>query len=75
MRYYKVICERGHVGHGRQAPISFYFAASNALEAMEKGKLQPGIKHTRMPLSCKEVSYKEYVKKMRVSAYIRAGVR
>lgn len=60
MRYYKVMCPRGHVGTKRYATITFYFASPDALTAMERGRRMGGVKHSRMPLSCVEISKEEY---------------
>jgi hypothetical protein len=72
MRYYKVICPRGHVGTKRYATITFYFAAENALSAMDKGKRMGGIKHSRMPLSCQEITVDEYRANLTRNAYVAA---
>ena len=47
----------------------------NALEAMNKVKHQGGIKRSRVPLRVQEVSQEEYENNIKVSAYVRAGVR
>ena len=60
MRYYKVICPLGHMGTKRYALIIFYFEACNILSAMEKGRKMGGVKHSRMPLSCVEITKEEY---------------
>lgn len=74
-KYYKVIAERAHLGRGNTAPITFYYKAANAFEAMEKSKSQGGIKRTRLPLNVSEVSEEEYKANIGVSAYVRAGVK
>lgn len=73
MKYYRVVCERGHCGNKRSTPIAFYFEAPNALAAMEIGKKMPGVKHSRMPLECREVEQAEYAANIGNSAYARAG--
>lgn len=69
MRYYKVMCPRGHVGIKRYAIITFYFEAPNALSAMEKGRRMGGVKHSRMPLSCVEITKEEYNLNRKRNAY------
>ena len=54
------MCPRGHVGIKRYAIITFYFEAPNALSAMEKGRKMGGVKHSRIPLSCVEITKEEY---------------
>jgi hypothetical protein len=75
MKYYKVLCERAHVGKGRTAYITFYYEAENALHAMNKAKCQRGTKRSKLPLGCSEVSKEEYLANISTSAYVRAGVR
>lgn len=74
-KYYKVVAERAHLGRGNTAPITFYYRAANAFEAMNKVKHQGGIKRSRVPLRVQEVSQEEYENNIKVSAYVRAGVR
>lgn len=75
MKYYKVMCERAHIGKGRSAYITFYYESGNAIQAIDKAKRQRGTKHTRLPPLCVEVTEEEYKKNIGVSAYVRAGVR
>lgn len=72
---YKVVCERGHVGTGYSATITFYFLANNLLEAMDRGRSMGGVKHSRLPLSCTEIPYEEYKKGRETNAYLRAGAK
>lgn len=74
-KYYKVVAERAHLGRGNTNTIAFYYKADNALDAMNKVKHQGGIKRSRVPLRVQEVSQEEYENNIKVSAYIRAGVR
>ena len=74
-RYYKVIAKRGHVGSGRYLPICFTFVAENIMEAMDRAKATPGVKHAQLILSAVEITYSEYVVLSRVSAYARAEGR
>lgn len=75
MKYYKVLCERAHVGKGRTAYITFYYEAENALHATNKAKRQRGTKRSKLPLTCQEVTKEEYLENISTSAYVRAGVR
>lgn len=75
MKYYKVICERAHVGKGRTAYITFYYKVNNVIEAINKAKRQRGTKRNKLPLACQEVSKEEYESNIKTSAYVRAGVR
>lgn len=75
MKYYKVLCERAHVGKGRTAYITFYYEAENALHATNKAKRQRGTKRSKLPLACQEVTKEEYMENISTSAYVRAGVR
>ena len=71
MRYFRVMCKHGHFGRGKYQPISFIFIAKDAVTAMDMAKRMPGVKHTSMILSCKEISYAEYLDGRKVSAYQR----
>lgn len=75
MKFYKVLCPRGHVGTKRYATITFYFAAQNAWTAMERGRKMGGVKHSRMPLSCVEITQEEYEQNRRRNAYEAAFAR
>lgn len=70
-RYYLITCQRGHCGTGRSTDITFAFAAANLLEAMDKARKMPSVKHTRMILQGKEITRTEYTEYRRVSAYDR----
>lgn len=75
MKFYKVLCPRGHVGTKRYATITFYFAAQDAWTAMERGRKMGGVKHSWMPLSCVEISQEEYEQNRRRNAYEAAFAR
>lgn len=75
MKFYKVLCPRGHVGTKRYATITFYFAAQDAWTAMERGRKMGGVKHSRMPLSCVEISQEEYEQNRYRNAYEAAFAR
>lgn len=75
MKFYKVLCPRGHVGTKRYAIITFYFAAQDAWTAMERGRKMGGVKHSRMPLSCVEISQEEYEQNRYRNAYEAAFAR
>lgn len=76
MRYFKATVVRGHLGvkynHGT---ITFYEMARNALEAMDKARAHGGVKHSRIPVNCQEISKEEYLLGMKVNAYDRAFCR
>lgn len=71
MKYYLVRCDRGHCGSGRSSEISFVFEADNILEAMNKAKKMPSIKHKRITPLAKEITKEEYLKLKAISAYKR----
>lgn len=74
-KYYKVVAERAHLGRGVTSPITFYYKADNAFHALQKTKRQRGIKRSHIPLLVEEVDEEEYNKNIKVSAYVRSGVR
>lgn len=72
MRYFSVTCMRGHCGGRKFMPITFAFAAENAMEAMDKAKAMPGVKHDRPIMGLREITCKEYYMLRQRSAYERA---
>lgn len=70
-RYYLITCMRGHCGMGHGTEITFAFEAKNLLEAMDKAKRMPAVKHTRMICSGKEIDKEEYNRYRQISAYKR----
>ena len=75
MRYFSVTCKQGHHGKGRHQPITFAIEASNAIEAMDKAKAMPSIKHDCPIIQCREISGGEYYRIRRISAYRRLEER
>ena len=71
MRYFMVTCSRGHCGTGHEAVIKFAFESRNLIEAMDKAKRMPSVKHTRGILNGKEISRIEYEEYIKISAYKR----
>lgn len=70
-RYFLITCVRGHCGTGGEGEIKFAIKASNLIEAMDRAKQMPSVKHTRIPLVGKEINNEEYVKYREISAYER----
>ena len=71
-RYFLITCHRGHCGYGHSTPITFAFEANNLIEAMDMGKKMPSVKHTRMIMFGKEISFEEYTEYRAVNAYERS---
>lgn len=71
MKYFMVICHRGHCGTGHSTEIKFAFIASNAIEAMDKARKMPSVKHTRLAMVVKEITANEYNEYRQISAYDR----
>ena len=69
MRYFIVMCHRGHCGTGHSTEIKFAIKANNLIEACDKAKKMPSVKHTRMAIYGKEITEKEYNEYRQVSAY------
>jgi len=76
-KYYKVTMERGHVGRGYSAHITFYIWGYNTLQAMDVARKMPGVKHSRLPVSCIEISKEEFdaQKRARANAYETCGAK
>lgn len=73
-KYYRVITHRAHQGRGRSAVITFYIAAQNAVHATRIAQNMPGVKHSRMVMSCVPCTIEEYMEGRKISAYKRAGI-
>ncbi len=73
MKYYAITVPRGHCGVGRSTDITFVFQAKTLLDAMDKARRMPSVKHTRMILSGKEITFEEYTQYRKISAYKRAN--
>ena len=69
MRCYKVMVKRGHCGSGNYLPITFTFVAENIIEAMDRAKAMPGVKHSADIISASEVTWQEYTCLRGHSAY------
>lgn len=72
MRYFLITCHRGHCGMGHSSSITFAFEAKNLIDAMDMGKRMPSVKHTRMIMSGKEISFEEYKEYREINAYQRS---
>ena len=70
-KYYMVVCHRGHCGCGHSTEIKFAIKAKNLLEACDKARHLPSVKHTRMVVYGNEISEQEYIEYRQVSAYER----
>jgi len=71
MRYFMVMCHRGHCGTGHSTEIKFAIKAKNLLDACDQARRMPSVKHTRMVIYGKEITEQEYKEYRQVSAYNR----
>ena len=71
MKFYMVMCHRGHCGTGHSTEIKFAIAANNLLEACDIARKMPSVKHTRMAIFGKEITETEYNEYRKISAYER----
>lgn len=71
MKFYMVVCSRGHCGSGHSTEIKFAIAAANLLDACDRARRMPSVKHTRMAIYGKEITEEEYREYRKVSAYDR----
>jgi len=74
-RYFAVTCKHGHVGTKRYVPITFAVSAETAVEACDKAKQMPGVKHDAPVLECRPISQIAYYKMREQSAYERSNIR
>ena len=71
MKFYLITCHRGHCGCGHSTEITFAIRARNLLEACDKAKRMPSVKHTRMAIYGREITEQEYTEYRQISAYKR----
>lgn len=71
MKYYLVMCHRGHCGTGHSTEIQFAIEARNLLDACDIAKKMPSVKHTRMIICGREITKEEYTEYRKISAYDR----
>ena len=73
MKYYAITCVRGHQGAcNNNALITFYVKAKDIITAAKIAQRMGGIKHTKMPLSCRQITEEEYIFRIKENAYKRA---
>ena len=71
MRYFIITCQRGHCGTGHSTDIKFAIKANNLLDACDKARRMPSVKHTRLATYGKEITEQEYIEFRQISAYER----
>lgn len=74
MRYFSIVCHRGHCGTGNGTEIKFAVQAKNLLEACKIARKMPSVKHTRGIIHGKEISFDEYNHLRRVGAYKKFNI-
>lgn len=75
MCYFMVMCHRGHCGTGHSTEIKFAIKANNLIEACDKARHMPSVKHTRLAIYGKEITEQEYNEFRQISAYKRFNQR
>lgn len=70
-RFFMVVCERGHMGCGKSNYIKFAFQAPTLLDAMNMARKMPSVKHTKLCVNAREISYEEYKEYRTINAYER----
>jgi len=73
--YYAVTCKHGHVGTRQYVPITFAIAAENSIDACDKAKQMPGVKHSAPVLACRQITQSDYFKMREQSAYERSNMK
>ena len=66
-----IMCSREHCGAGYGTEIKFAIRANNLLDACDKARRMPSVKHTRIALFGKEITEQEYIEYREISAYQR----
>lgn len=70
MPYYRITVQRGHQGSGQYIPITFIFKADDIVEAIEKAKKMPGVKHNKPIIAAEKLCDEGYYGLSIRSAYI-----
>ena len=71
MKYFIIMCHRGHCGTGHSTEIKFAIKAKNLLDACDIARKMPSVKHTRLAIYGKEITQEEYTEYRQISAYER----
>lgn len=71
MKYWMVCCERGHAGTGQTTEIKFAIQSDTLLSALDTARAMPSVKHSRLPVYGKEITFEEYQAYTQISAYER----
>lgn len=71
MKYFMVTCYRGHCGVRQSTDINFAIKAKNLVEACDKARNMPSVKHSQFITYGKEISKEEYLEYRKISAYKR----
>lgn len=74
-KYFSVTCKHGHHGAKQYEPITFAICAESLLEACDKARQMPGVKHDQTVLACKEISIGMYLEMRQQSAYERSNFK
>lgn len=70
MKYYKITCIKGHCGRGNNnREITFGIEAENLIQAQDKAKRMPAVKHSKGILYGCEISHEEYKDLIQRNAY------
>lgn len=75
MKFYMVVCHRGHCGTKHSTEIKFAICAESLIKACDKARRMPSVKHTRCVIYGKEITEQEYVEYRKISAYERFNQR
>ena len=75
MKFFAVTCKHGHHGAKRFEPITFAIVANDMIDACDKARQMPGVKHDQPVLACEEISRMKYYEMRQRSAYERSLFR
>ena len=73
MAYFKIRVKQGHYGAGNHGTLTFAIKAKDILEAMQKAKRMPSVKHNLLVENAIEITKEEYDELRKESAYHRKG--
>lgn len=75
MKFYLITCHRGHCGIKHSTEITFAIKAENLIQAQDKARKMPSVKHSKLIIFGKEVTETEYKEYRKISAYDRVCVQ
>jgi hypothetical protein len=69
MKYFKIKVILGHAGNGKGIAEWVYIQSTSIIGAMKKAQQIPGVKHGKLPLETREITFEEYEEGLQQGKY------